>query len=526
MNKIGFKNFRRFREFESLEYNNITFLVGRNNSGKSTLVKAVLLVIEYLKSENVAKFSFGSKNLENANIVTFGRAKNKLAPEKEPIAFEFALENHETKIIVTGNKDLSVADVESLEIKDNLRGIIFLIKPRLSTITLSLQNSIQSVVEEPESEYGQLPFLNKEIERIETEIAKTSHKKSSHEYILLIQELDKIKKKRNFVAHSSFPVKSTSGEFEITTEYHSASTMEEIIRFAIDESRNMNFEKYKNLPENKKRKANELKSAYSNYMSFQESRDLIDDSIVELEQELKKLSTYYLAANTAKQFALLNIRDTNNALAQAVHEYYQLVENKKENESYRFMKKWMADESGFEIGDSFDILLKAGEAYEVQIHSHGAIIPLADKGMGSIQAMLLLFKLAAIINKTERLNYKPIVIIEEPELNLHPALQSKLCDLFLEVHEKYDVDLIVETHSEYIIRRSQVVVAKEDYANDLGGNPFSVIYFPKEIDANRYAMMYQSDGTFDKHFGKGFFDEASNSTLQIIRLRREKQKND
>ncbi len=45
MNKIGFKNFRRFIEFKPIEFNNITFLVGRNNSGKSTLVKAFLLII-------------------------------------------------------------------------------------------------------------------------------------------------------------------------------------------------------------------------------------------------------------------------------------------------------------------------------------------------------------------------------------------------------------------------------------------------------------------------------------------------
>ena len=60
MNKIGFKNFRRFVDFKPIEYKDITFLVGRNNSGKSTMVKALLLISDYLKSGNLKEFHFGN----------------------------------------------------------------------------------------------------------------------------------------------------------------------------------------------------------------------------------------------------------------------------------------------------------------------------------------------------------------------------------------------------------------------------------------------------------------------------------
>ena len=50
MNTIGFNNFRRFKTFPEVDLGDITILVGGNNAGKSTLVKAMLLVRDFLKS--------------------------------------------------------------------------------------------------------------------------------------------------------------------------------------------------------------------------------------------------------------------------------------------------------------------------------------------------------------------------------------------------------------------------------------------------------------------------------------------
>ena len=121
------------------------------------------------------------------------------------------------------------------------------------------------------------------------------------------------------------------------------------------------------------------------------------------------------------------------------------------------------------------------------------------------------------------LNNTPILIVEEPELNLHPALQSKLADLFFEVHQNYDIEFLVETHSEYLIRRSQVLVAEFELEVAPNINPFWAYYFPKEIEQAPYMLQYQTDGSFDKNFGQGFFDEASASTLDLLRLKRQKK---
>lgn len=57
--------------------------------------------------------------------------------------------------------------------------------------------------------------------------------------------------------------------------------------------------------------------------------------------------------------------------------------------------------------------------------------------------------------------------------------------------------------------------SREDYEN----RPFAVYYIDKGGSA--YELKYQESGRFENSFGPGFFDEASRSSIQI--LKREKR---
>jgi AAA15 family ATPase/GTPase len=125
MRKIGFKNFRRFKDFEQIEISGITFVVGKNNSGKSTLVKAILLLNNYFKSSNFDSFQFGNEILEDVNIVTYGRAKH-IQAEENLISFTETIENYEIQIDITGNDDQIFGNVYSLKIHDTENDILFI----------------------------------------------------------------------------------------------------------------------------------------------------------------------------------------------------------------------------------------------------------------------------------------------------------------------------------------------------------------------------------------------------------------
>ena len=176
----------------------------------------------------------------------------------------------------------------------------------------------------------------------------------------------------------------------------------------------------------------------------------------------------------------------------------------------------------FAIGDDFRIDEIQGVGYILRIIDDGEELNLADKGTGSIQLMTLLLSLAVIMRNTNSRWTSPTVLIEEPEQNIHPMLQSKLADMFLEFWQSFrsntKCQLIIETHSEYLIRRTQLLVANQDYLDEnelLENNPFKVFYFPSQKGNAPYDMVYKIDGRFENSFDNGFYDAAGALALQL-----------
>jgi predicted ATPase len=60
------------------------------------------------------------------------------------------------------------------------------------------------------------------------------------------------------------------------------------------------------------------------------------------------------------------------------------------------------------------------------------------------------------------------ILMEQPEIHLHPSVQSGLADVILQVAEHRNIQVIVESHSEHLLRRFQRRIAEEKYpANEL-----------------------------------------------------------
>ena len=58
------------------------------------------------------------------------------------------------------------------------------------------------------------------------------------------------------------------------------------------------------------------------------------------------------------------------------------------------------------------------------------------------------------------------VLLEQPEIHLHPAVQSGLADVMLNVAKARDIQIIVESHSEHLMRRLQRRVAENTASSE------------------------------------------------------------
>lgn len=53
------------------------------------------------------------------------------------------------------------------------------------------------------------------------------------------------------------------------------------------------------------------------------------------------------------------------------------------------------------------------------------------------------------------------VVLEQPEIHLHPAVQSGLADIFIDAAKTRGIQIILESHSEHLLRRLQRRIAEE-----------------------------------------------------------------
>jgi len=112
-----------------------------------------------------------------------------------------------------------------------------------------------------------------------------------------------------------------------------------------------------------------------------------------------------------------------------------------------------------------------------------------------------------------------VACIQQPELHLHPALQSSLGDVFIEASAQSDDDstaqLIIETHSEHIIlrmlRRIRQTTNGTLPSPDLALTPdeLAVVYFNPKPDGSTEVktLAVTAEGDFADRWPRGFFNE-------------------
>jgi len=186
-----------------------------------------------------------------------------------------------------------------------------------------------------------------------------------------------------------------------------------------------------------------------------------------------------------------------------------------------FTQKWLKNfEIGEELSYGYDV---QNDIFYIKIDD----VSLPEYGLGYGLIIHVLLALSNEIGKDRnrdnlmdfRLKFPPTYIIEEPETGLHPAFQSKMAEMLVDIQKTFNVNLIIETHSEYFIRKLQYLTAK----NEVNSGDVVIYYFnnPKKVPEGEEQIKritILKDGSLSDNFGPGFIDEGFNLKFELLRL--------
>lgn len=516
---FGIENFRVFKNMQNFNFAPITILTGTNSSGKSTLTKAIMLLKESMNKNKLSKLEINTPYLKIGGFL-----KNLNDAKKENAYFKIEFNNHihrrrDSRIRVT-NKTTNT----SLLIGYDTNGIFkteLSIDDKLIFYWENLKVQTAEINKAVKWKYipQKINFDSAKYEQLETTLGKRMMKRFISEVEKHIQEI------------------ACSNQVEILYTrdfFYIIDILKDSIKSLIDDSIYFYFYDEDDVPRGGYRselpKIGEIISSDLSYILSEDITQLFAHELIKgfetYEVNAESISKIlnqilYIPGVRAKQEIVFTIDEypllcevlnryaeyikRGGKIRMVTHDGYEVIKEEK----YSFLEKWLVNE--FKIVKKLsDLVMTPIEGYGVVVNINSEI-SLNQVGYGFTQLLPLILQIVFLENN--------VIIIEEPESNLHPALQSKLADFFSEAAKEFEIQFIIETHSEYLIRRLQYLTAKKE----IEAEDTQIYYFypPNDVPKGEkqvYPINITNDGKLNKNFGKGFFDEADNIALELFLL--------
>lgn len=586
IHKLGLENFRLFKEMREFDFAPITLFTGVNNSGKSSVIKSLLLLKEsFNKSANLSELLFteskhnlGSFNecihnhnnknkylifkfqlpslyfIKDCYIELEYKSNSMFAENGTLLAFRILYKDKEL-INIIRNIELEESEkTQNLYASDFLQHIVN-IKINLELIVKLLKANCS------DNKKPQGPQKEKKAEDLhKNEIMNLGSLNNESDIDMMIQEFDRM----NSSFHSFFinPQKYQNWDnklidfneplFLLKDKISGEIILEESFNNALKQKirnlyyQGLSIEETGDLPNTAVPTLLELylQSLYSvEYYFSTDNIEINSDHEIVL-SELGRFVFYTVLKDSVKSSFKLLQKATSNiySLSSLRGNTERLYSNNSNivdinNIIIQFLGADIGERMNFlnsslklfNIGDKISITRHQGVVSEIFIHRGSDKILLADMGFGYTQLLPIIIKVAIIASENSKKDfvtvsgcqYSPsILLLEEPESNLHPSFQSKLADFIIDAASKFNIQFIIETHSEYFIRKLQYLVAKKE----LKPRDISLFYFhePGNIPKGEKQVKkieIQKDGSLSEDFGSGFFDEALSWKFELLKLK-------
>ncbi len=551
VDKIIIENFKIFEGQHIFDLKDLNIFTGANNSGKSTLFKAISMFSSGLEKGDFPNLDLFTniagefKDLvnRNSNGNSFKIGFFIELGKKKKVPFKVLYEFVDGKGSYYSEGKAQFSNFELIDLNNNFIFGVYNVE-KFKVTNENIEYDIKDNSIEPDENYpfkspmdGNNPaelFIKFNLDFLESFIGIFSNS----DFGELLAQMQKLKGKHNnwwgeqFVEETFFDI----GINELSLE----DLLKDIYG---DEFKNLGDYITKETLLFGEDKEDKIWKEYLKLREITKYGEFVEDIIQRLFISIDEGLDFF----RKKNFAQISFQNFKDRLIKSTPQFdYLFSLYTHRNESWGglndFVRKTLLD--FFEIDGYIELKSHLNAAIEVNLvtgltktdakdYDQNPRQNIADLGKGTANLLGLILKTFSLLNEYEKekgsdkkkQNNKPkrirqrLILIEEPEAFLHPNWQSKLADFFvycLAYGERTNIRFLIETHSVYFIQRLQFLVAD----NKLDKDKIDILFFNPESHKEKfYNMELRKDGMFRKKFGSGFYDETAKLTIDILNIK-------
>lgn len=179
------------------------------------------------------------------------------------------------------------------------------------------------------------------------------------------------------------------------------------------------------------------------------------------------------------------------------------------NESYKLLEALHKSIEILGLGQEITSEKISEMVYQIglKIKNSNSAVSLADVGFGYSQVLPVI--LLGLLNNNDNL-----LLIEQPEIHLHPSSASKLADLFL-AFIKDKKKFIIETHSQELINKLRLRVIQDPSLKEL----INIVFIDQDENGTQIKQFEIDETGMFPEWPKGFLDESENIAREILKAR-------
>lgn len=509
---LGVENFRSFKKKTNIELKPITVFVGKNSSGKSSFLRLFPLFRQSLEANTTGPILWFGRYVDfgDFNNVLYKQAEDKhikfffefIIPPSSYLVYKSILGvKKETKInieLIVGS-DQKKTKYKSINISFNKIKVF---------ITDNDEKGIDYSFYENKKEMYKKTFPDLKLEQKNSSfiLPYVSYSISTigNHHNLLIQKyafggIIELISFKEIVENKLIKYFSPKPEMELIHDFVQNLKLDMLGKKSFLDSLKKSFLNHKIFIENLNNKYDQIYEDIFPSLLFSKINPILTEinyNLNEAFSNIRYIAPMRAIAERFYRFQDLQIKEMDHTGSNVAMILNSLTQEEKDA-----FTAWVKKNFNFSIS-----VEELGLHYTINIIDENNITyNISDMGFGYSQLLPIIMSLWLETKKiTHRRNNELFFVIEQPELHLHPAYQTQLAKLFVNIiakAQKLNIKIIVETHSQYFINALGDCVEKGKISKDA----LSIIIFNKEnTETDIQTAYFDEEGTLE-NWPIGFF---------------------